>query len=103
MYPFDKDDIQEFHDLRDRMRDLAQRVHGSDHPLAVNGWRLPDKSTAIGLFAEVHAHHHLEMQFMKRAIATLEFELYAQPYHDLEDAWRPSSRHHAKPIRAKDW
>lgn len=86
----------EFRDLGDRMRDFAQRVHGSDHPLAQQGWRSPDKSVAIGLFADVHAHNYLESVFVKRAIAALEPELEAQPYYNFDDAWQPSSRHHAR-------
>ena len=91
----------EFRDLRDRMRDFTQRVHSSDHPLAQQGWRSPDKSVAIGLFAEIHAHNYLEIQFMKRAIAALEPELEAQPYYNFDDAWQPSSRQQTKPRRSR--
>ena len=83
------------------MRHFTQRVHGSDHPLAQQGWRSPDKSVAIGLFAEIHAHNYLEIQFMKRAIAALEPELEAQPHHDFDDTWQPSSRQQTKPRRSR--
>ena len=53
------------------------------------------------MFAEIHAHNYLELQFMKRAIAALEPELEAQPYYNFDDAWQPSSRQQTKPRRSR--